>query len=74
LELKGYWVAFSPSGEYMALQTINSEATGAEANPQAKIEFYDMNTYAKVPELEIDLDAFDQQGMFMNDWVNIMKK
>jgi hypothetical protein len=69
ISLKGYWVAFSPSGNYLALQTINKTANGTEANPNAKIEFYDLTTMAKVPQLEINLDAFEQQSMFMTEWV-----
>lgn len=66
---KGFWVAFSPSGNYAALQTIDPQAGGTEEHPGAKIEFYDISTNSKVPQLEIDLDAFDQLGMFMTDWI-----
>lgn len=66
---KGYWVAFSPSGKYLAIQTIDVAATGEENNPGAKVEFYDLDTFAKVKELIVNLDAFDQQSMFMTDWV-----
>jgi hypothetical protein len=66
---KGFWVTFSPSGKYLAVQTISEYATGKEADPQAKIEFFDTATKMKIPELEIALSDFNQLFMFINDWV-----
>lgn len=66
---KSFWVLFSPSGNYLALQTIDLYAGGREENPQSKIEFYDIATFAKVPELEINFEGFDQMNMYMTDWV-----
>ena len=66
---KGFWVTFSPSGKYLAAQTISESATGMEADPQAKIEFFDTETKMKISELEIALSDFNQLFMFINDWV-----
>ena len=62
-------MTFSPSGKYLAAQTISESATGMEADPQAKIEFFDTETKMKISELEIALSDFNQLFMFINDWV-----
>jgi hypothetical protein len=69
LPVKAFWTLFSPSSNYLALETIAPTATGREDMPQAKVEFYDMRSFEKVPELEIDFDIFDQKNMYMTDWV-----
>lgn len=67
---KSFWVAVSPSNQYVALQTIDPSAVGTEENPGAKIEFFDLSTLTNVSEIEIDIDVFDQMYMFITEWVN----
>lgn len=69
LSSKAYWALFSPSGTYLAVETIAPHASGREDSPQAKIEFFDLKTSQKVPELVIDFDRFDQKNMYFTDWV-----
>lgn len=70
IDAKAFWVAISPDNHYLAMQTVNLTASGEEDDPGAKIEFYDLQAFLKVPELEISLQDFNQLGMFMTDWVN----
>jgi hypothetical protein len=66
---RSFWAAFSPNNTFLAIQTINSMATGRELDPQAQIEFYDISALQKVPELNIDLKQFDQRYMYLTEWV-----
>jgi hypothetical protein len=69
INAKAFWTLFSPSSNYLIIQTIDRNAKGDEDNPQSGVEFYDMKTFQKITEVEINFEAFNQMYMFISDWV-----
>ena len=66
IDVHGFWTAISPDNKYIAVQAVDWE--NLSTNPRPRIVFYSMENLEKIP-FEIDLDAYQQEAMFMTDWV-----
>lgn len=62
----GFWPTVSPDGKYVALQAVNWETI--ETDPLPRIVVYDVETLQEVKTV-IDLNQFDQERMFVTDWI-----
>ena len=60
ISANGFWSAFSPDGKYVALQEVNN----TDLKPY--IAVYNLATGEK--KVVLDLQAFDQQNVFLTDW------
>ncbi|MCR4325684.1 MAG: hypothetical protein NUV59_02660 [Patescibacteria group bacterium] len=65
ISVAGFWSVFSPDEEFIAVQAVDADAIATAPNP--RLEFYRLDTRERYP-LEVSLDAFEQEYMFVTDW------
>jgi hypothetical protein len=65
ISVAGFWSVFSPDEEFIAVQAVDADTIADNPNP--RLEFYRLDTRERYP-LEVSLDAFEQEYMFVTDW------
>jgi hypothetical protein len=61
----GFWPILSPDGRFIAFQFINPKMQ--DINPEPRLTILETQSLQPAPNL-VDLDGFEQQNMFVNDW------
>lgn len=65
---RSFWGTISPSGSFVALETIQAGSYGNEASAKPKIEFFDLTSLDKIPGFSLPLDPFEPLYISMTDW------
>ncbi len=65
LNVHAFWAVFSPSGQHLALQTVDWD--NLKLDPKPSIQIYSVD-FGDNSIFGVDLNAFVQESMFLTDW------